>query len=235
MVSKKNKNRQAFANDLYITLINSSQGASAGAFADKISSIFNPEAIKEGKAGRFGEVYDELTEATERVLNALRDYTPKVLGIRYIDGVAYSEIAEFFGKIVNCGVRSRMMCPLNDIHKYIVTNRLYFGSKGALEAKTIDGIERYAGMVSVKEYGPRTWAGIMDTFLKLPFEFVISQSFIFSNRQAAINRMQLQQNRMIQAGDKAISQIAEITEALDKAMSGEIAFWLSPFNSHVCF
>jgi type IV secretion system protein VirB4 len=221
---QKNKNRQAFANDLYITLINSSQGASAGAFADKISSIFNPEAIKEGKAGRFGEVYDELTEATERVLNALRDYTPKVLGIRYIDGVAYSEIAEFFGKIVNCGVRSRMMCPLNDIHKYIVTNRLYFGSKGALEAKTIDGIERYAGMVSVKEYGPRTWAGIMDTFLKLPFEFVISQSFIFSNRQAAINRMQLQQNRMIQAGDKAISQIAEITEALDKAMSGEIAF-----------
>lgn len=64
----------------------------------------------------------------------------------------------------------------------------------------------------------------MDSFLQMPFEFVVTQSFQFINRQIAIAKMQLQQNRMIQAGDKAISQIAGISEALDMAMGGEIAF-----------
>ena len=36
--------------------------------------------------------------------------------------------------------------------------------------------------------------------------------------------MQLRQNRMIQAEDKAASYIAEISQALDMAMSGEIDF-----------
>lgn len=40
----------------------------------------------------------------------------------------------------------------------------------------------------------------------------------------AIAKMQIQQNRMIQSADKAISQIAEISHALDDAMSGKIAF-----------
>ncbi len=43
----------------------------------------------------------------------------------------------------------------------------------------------------------------------------------------AISSMQLQQNRLQQSEDKAKSQIAEISEALDIAMSGEIAFGFS--------
>lgn len=221
---QKNRNREAFTNEIYITLINKPGIAAASALLDRVNSIANPDAMRQGRAARLYESYEQLAEATGRVLNSMRDYTPQLLGIRYTEGVAYSEIAEFFGKIVNCGVRTKMICPLHNMKNYIATNRMYFGSRGAMEAKTTDGTERYAGMVSVKEYGPKTWAGIMDAFLKLPFEFVITQSFLFTNRQSAINKMQLQQNRMIQAGDKAISQIAEISEALDRAMSGEIAF-----------
>jgi type IV secretion system protein VirB4 len=60
--------------------------------------------------------------------------------------------------------------------------------------------------------------------LQMPFEFIMTQSFSFSNRTIAINKMQLQQNRMIQSEDKAVSQIAEISQALDMAMSGDIGF-----------
>ncbi len=52
----------------------------------------------------------------------------------------------------------------------------------------------------------------------------MTQSFVFANRTIAISKMQLQQNRMIQAEDKAVSQIAEISQALDMAMSGDIGF-----------
>jgi type IV secretion system protein VirB4 len=52
----------------------------------------------------------------------------------------------------------------------------------------------------------------------------MTQSFVFANRTIAIQKMQLQQDRMIQAEDKAVSQIAEISQALDMAMSGDIGF-----------
>ena len=221
---EKNRNRQAFKNELYITLVQRPGIESIAIFLDKLNSIANPQAVEQGRGTRLTEGFEALTEATSRVMNAMRDYTPQILGIKYIEGVAYSEIVEFFGKIINCGWRSNMLCPLTNISEYIAANRMYFGSRGAMEAKTPDGQECFAGMVSVKEYCPKTWAGILDAFLKLPFEFVITQSFLFTNRQAAINKMQLQQNRMIQSGDKAVSQIAEISEALDRAMSGEIAF-----------
>ena len=79
-------------------------------------------------------------------------------------------------------------------------------------------------MVSIKEYGPETAAGMLDGFFHLPFEFVLTQSFIFVHRQDALSRMQLQQRRMEQAGDLAVSQTEEIDQALDDATAGAIAF-----------
>ena len=65
---------------------------------------------------------------------------------------------------------------------------------------------------------------MMDGFLQLPFEFIISQSFEYINRTVAISNIQLQQRRLIQSEDVAVSQIQEIDEALDATMSGRFAF-----------
>ncbi|CAL7959299.1 type IV secretion system protein VirB4 [Alphaproteobacteria bacterium] len=169
------------------------------------------------------EVYEQLEDATGRVLNTLKEYNPKLLGIESTPQGDYSEVAAFFSTIANCGEMTRVLHTPEIFANSINYSRLHFG-KRIVEAKCWNGKSKFAGIVSIKEYAPKTWAGILDHFLRLPFEFVITQSFRFSNRQSAINKMQLQQNRMIQAGDKAISQIAEITEALDKAMSGEMGF-----------
>ena len=115
-----------------------------------------------------------------------------------------------------------MMVTRGKLDNYLPTNRLFFGSR-SMESRGPRG-RRYAGIVSVREYGPSTSAGVFDGFLQMPFEFIMTQSFVFSNRTIAINKMQLQQNRMIQSEDKAVSQIAEISQALDMAMSGEIGF-----------
>ncbi len=74
----------------------------------------------------------------------------------------------------------------------------------------------------VKEYRPSTHAGALDSFMQLPFELIVSQSFSFIDRMIAISSMQLQQRRLIQSEDVATSQINEIDEALDSAMSGAL-------------
>ncbi|CAG7591873.1 MAG: VirB4 family type IV secretion/conjugal transfer ATPase [Candidatus Midichloria sp.] len=218
---KRHRTRRAYVNELYISIIRKGISSKSSVF-DKLFSFISASDGKEWYKPLW-EAYEQLEEATGRVVNSLREYNTRVLGIERVGDKHYSELAEFFAKIVNCGQESKILFTPYNMNSTIGGQRLYFGSR-AIEAKLQNGKSKFAGIVSVKEYGPKTWAGMLDSFLRMPFEFVITQSFQFANRQASINRMQLQQNRMIQAGDKAVSQIMEISEALDKAMGGEIAF-----------
>jgi len=53
----------------------------------------------------------------------------------------------------------------------------------------------------------------------LPFELVLTQSFTFLSKAVAVGRMTRQQQRMVNAGDVAKSQIADIDKALDDLVS----------------
>lgn len=218
---KRHQNIKSYTNELYISIVRKGVDVKKNTIS-KMMSFLSDSDDKEWKK-RLWEIYEQLEEATSRVVNSLREYDPRILGIEQYKNRSYSEIAEFFGKIINCGNESKYLFTPYNMNSNLANQRLYFGSR-AIEAKLQNGKNKFAGIVSIKEYGPKTWPGMLDSFLKMPFEFVITQSFQFANRQASINKMQLQQNRMIQSGDKAVSQIAEISEALDKAMGGEIAF-----------
>lgn len=218
---KKYSEQRSFINELYITIIKRADTKGA-AIVEHLLKKFQASADKSIWEENLRDAYEELEEASGRVLSTLRDYAPELLGVTMTNNGAHCQILEFLGKIINCGAGAPTLVPTVNIDKYLPTTRLYFGSK-AIEIRGGDNT-RVAGIVSIKEYGPSTNAGMTDGFLQMPFELIISQSFNFANRQVAIGKMQLQQNRMIQAEDKAVSQIREINQALDMAMSGDIAF-----------
>lgn len=213
--------RKTFVNDLYIAIVKG-KAVESNVF-NALQSIFSQTQKELQWRESMKASYEELLDAVGRVMNSLSEYSPHQLGLVKIGDTHYSEPAEFLYKIANLGETKRIVYVPDKLNKFIIDSRLYFAGR-TVEMKKFDGKTKYAGIVSIKEYGPKTWPGMLDEFLRLPFEFIISQSFQFANRQTAINAMQLQQNRMIQAEDKAVSQIVEISEALDKAMSGEIAF-----------
>lgn len=218
---KKYEQFESYINELYVTILFQPDTQGVAVLEHWYKKLMQ-KGEKDGWARDMKEMYENLEEMSTRVLNTFRDYDPQILGVEETSKGSYCRILEFLGTIVNCGVSSPMLVPKCDIDQYIPTHRLFFGSR-SLEARGPQG-NRYAGMLSIQEYGPQTHAGIFDSFLQMPFEFVMTQSFTFSNRTVAIQKMQLQQDRMIQAEDKAVSQIAEISQALDMAMSGEIGF-----------
>lgn len=217
----KHEAQESFKNDLYITVIRKENTRGIAAINHWIKKI-SSKAEKGAQERNLREAHKELIEVTDRVLATLRDYGARRLGTVNTEAGAMSEVLEFLGRVVNCGFQRPIRVPTQGIDRVLPSVRLFFGSR-AIEirgpAKT-----RYAAMVSVKEYGPQTAAGMLDAFLRLPFEFIISQSFLFVNRQTSIEEMKRQQARMQQAQDVAVSQIAEIYDALDAAMSGHIAF-----------
>lgn len=217
----KDANSYSYFNELYVTVLYESDKEGAAAF----EYLFNKMRQKSNKAlweNDMREMQESLDEMSKRVLNTLRDYEAKLLGVNKTEDGVFCEISEFLGAIVNCGDAAPMMVPSNRLDEYLPTNRLFFGAR-SIEARGPRG-KRYAGIVSTREYGPTTSAGVFDGFLQMPFEFIMTQSFKFANRTIAISKMQLQQNRMIQSEDKAVSQIVEISQALDMAMSGDIGF-----------
>lgn len=218
---KKHHSRSSFVNELYISVIRKADTKGAA----KIENIFNKleqRTNRDAESVQLQEMHKELRESVYRVLATFRDYGARVLTTSMGEYGPISEPLEFLGRLVNGGNAQPMLVPTIDIAHYLPTTRLYFGAR-AIEIRSASGT-RFAGMVSIKEYAPHTAAGIMDAFLQMPFELIIAQSYEFENRQASLGSMQLQQRRMANSGDLAGSQIREISDALDMAMSGHIAF-----------
>lgn len=212
---------RCFVNEHFITIVRKEDTgglAKVGAIAKTLKNKADAEAEGRDRMEAFGD----LEELTGRILNGLSNYGSSLLDFVETEDGVFSEICSFLGTIVNCGYSQQYKYVPFGLDRYLPIVRLYFGSK-SFEVK-YPFETKFGGIVSLKEYRPSTNAGILDGFLQLPFEFIITQSFQFVNRMVAISSMQLQQRRMMQAEDVAISQIAEIDQALDSAMSGTFAF-----------
>ena len=209
--AKKYAEKESFFNELYVSIIYKADTAGA-AVLEHLYKKLKHGSDKSAWENDMREMSESLDEISNRVLNTFRDYGARALEVVSEDDDEYCEILEFLGTLVNCGKSMPMRVCRSDIGKYIPTHRLCFGSK-LLEARGPQGY-RYAGIISIREYGPSAYAGMFDKFLQTPYEFVMTQSFVFANRTVAIGKMQLQQDSMIQAEDKAVSQIREISYGL---------------------
>ncbi len=218
---RKHSDTKSFINEHYLTIIRGPD-TSGAAVLEHIAKKLQHRADKTSWENYMREAYDELDEMTERVLNGFGNYGPRVLGLSETEDGITSEILEFLSRLVNCGYSQPINIPINEISHHLPISRLYFGNK-SIEVHNPTTV-KYAGIVAIKEYRPSTHAGVFDVFMQTPFEMIISQSFSFINRMVAISSMQLQQRRLVQSEDVAVSQIQEIDSALDSAMSGEFAF-----------
>jgi type IV secretion system protein VirB4 len=230
--NEKHSKKESFTNDLYITVIRKQDkdGAASSAVnmfqglmkaADK--SLGDIELIEGAKA---------LRDIASRLMGSLKSYKPKLLGIRETSVGKYSEPLELFSMLLNGGEFSPVLVPTVNADKYVSRNRTYFG-KRALETRDEKGKTKFGGAITIKQYPAFTMAGMLDNLIKLPFELIITHSYVFSNTASAISSMQLQQNRMKSAGDKAVSQMEYLSLAMDMAQSGEIAFGTHHFSIFV--
>lgn len=218
---EKHDHKDSFVNELYISVMRKADTKGAAKvhyFMKKASEATN----KAAQIQSMRESQKELSEVTGRLAASLKEYGARRLSTYENEHGVFSEMLEFLSRLVNCGFSHPVRYSATQIAHTLPMYRLYFGDR-AIEVSGA-AKPRFAGVVSIKEYAPATAAGLLDGFLQLPFEFIISQSFNFYNRSVNIGKMQIRQRRMMAAEDAAISQIAEISDALDMAMSGHVAF-----------
>jgi type IV secretion system protein VirB4 len=219
---EKHSSTSMLVNELFITLLRKAPAGSvrgAKSWMDRLSH--RADSTEHQVALRLA--HKELKAISQRLLASLQEYRPRVLGLIHENGWPYSEPGRFLGRLINLEDRP-VLLPTTDLSKYLPWRRIYFG-RDALEVTAAPcSLPKLASIVSIKEYGPETYAGLLDRFLQIPRELIITQSFVFEDRQTSLSRMQMQQRRMVQTEDLAASQVGEIDQALDDAQSGYIAF-----------
>lgn len=88
----------------------------------------------------------------------------------------------------------------------------------------IAGDDRYAAMVSLKDYPPETGAGMLDYILKLPFEMVLTQSMSFIDDMAARSRIERLDRQLSKADEGGSSVQASLDIARDELARKLVAF-----------
>src|SRR4029079_19206050 len=130
---------------------------------------------------------------------------------------------EFLSALFNGEMRP-VLLPRQDLGAYLPYRRISFGEETVELGPAGASPRSFLGLVSIKDYPGQTAPGMLDELLRLPFELVVTQSFGFVERQAALSRMNLALRRMRSAEDEAVSLRAELATAKAEVASGRAGF-----------
>jgi len=203
---------ELFVNELYLTLVYRPQPNKAISILSRFGMKSKSNEIEEQK-----EAIEFIEEHANTALTALARYAPKKLGLYTFKDTLFSEPLQLYSFLID-GEWHRFPMPKNTISEVLATSRPYFGKAGSIAIKTPIN-SHHAAILAIQEYPAITYGGILNDLLSIPYQLVVSQSFTFISKQAAIGRMTRQKDRMIAAGDVAISQINDIESALDDLVS----------------
>ncbi len=178
--AKKNYWRDKFVNELYVTILYDGENYNT---SKNVSLSFIPKILKKNHLNRLADNAKYLDNIIIKMLDVLKVFGGKRLGVVHDRFGAHSEILEFLTKII-CLQSKRVALPVQGIDRIFCRSKVAFGGN-ALEIFD-ENEKRYAAMFSLKEYHEFA-AKALDKFLRISSEYVISQTLNFVDSSTAKN------------------------------------------------
>jgi type IV secretion system protein VirB4 len=213
--------KRLYVNELFLTLIRRPLQGRVGGF-DRLRGLLGRTSRNEAEAADAYELR-QLDTARDALIAAMGNYGPRLLGIYPTPQGPCSEPLEFLSSLYNGEMRP-VLLPMQDLGAYLPYRRVSFGQETVELGQAGASPRSFLGLVSIKDYPGQTAPGMLDELLRLPFELVVSQSFGFVDRQAALSRMNLALRRMRSAEDEAVSLRADLSSAKDEVAAGRAGF-----------
>ncbi len=212
--------KRLYVNELFLTLIRRPlQGRVGG--VDRLRAMLGRSDDNADASAAYE--LRQLDVARDALLAALGSYGPRLLGVYPTPQGPCSEPLEFLSALYNGEMRP-VLLPMQDLGAYLPYRRVSFGQETVELGPAGASPRCFLGLVSIKEYPGQTAPGMLDELLRLPFELIVSQSFGFVERQAALSRMNLALRRMRSAEDEAVSLRADLSSAKDEVAAGRAGF-----------
>lgn len=219
--SKLSKKRM-FVNEQYLTIVRRPAQSKMSLVGEISRTLFSK--VDHDLADHYErQSHAALNEAVSHILTSLSPYKPRVLGINQTDKGNFSEVLSFLSYLINFE-KADIRLPYGNIADYLGAKRLSFG-KETLEVRGAapDDV-KLGAILSIKEYADATGPGMLDGLLRLPHEFIVTQSFGFVDRQAALSSMKETKRKLIAGEEGATSIEEEMDHAIDDLASGRSSF-----------
>ena len=209
--------KQMFVNELFLTIVRRPLQGRIGLLGS-VAEMFAERDRRGDPVGR-----RDLHQAVDAMLRSLAPYGARRLGCYATAAGSCSEPLEFLSFLLNGELRP-VLLPRADLSQALAQTRISFGIDTIdLKGPTL-ATRRFAAMVGVKDYPQVTAPGLLDNLLRLPHEMVVTQSFGFVDRTAAVSRMNLALRRMRASDDDALSLRGDLTQAKDDVAAGRSGF-----------
>lgn len=212
--------KRMYANDLYLTIIRKGFQGRVG-LADNVMSFFRRRAgLSAAEMDR--EARTELRQHVAHIANDLAASDASILGcVRRPggNGAVYSEVLEFLAQLINGGIAEQVLLPRQALDQYLPSRRITFGKK-ALELRGANRT-RFGAMIGIREFTDMTYAGMLDGLLKIPGEFIVTQSFAIHDRSEALSHLELVHRQLKTSDEKGSIAEASIMEARNQIVGGK--------------
>jgi type IV secretion system protein VirB4 len=219
-------NHTLMVNELYLAIVHRpTSGVATGLVSKAIT-----RSARTGSQPVLTDALDACEKLSQTIFASLARYEPELLGAYRAENIWCSSLLEYLGFLIN-GEWQRAPLPTGPVNQALATSRLLFGTE-AIEYR-LPTATRVGAMLGIKEYPTPSVAGMFNQLLAAPFSFVATQSFTFLTKSTAQSLLQRQFNRMANAGDFAVSQAAELKDALDALTSNEFAMGDHHFSLQV--
>ena len=208
--------RVLYANEHYLTLVQRPRQGGVGWLDRIFRATRADDSLQRDDLRR-------LTAAREAVLATLAPYRARSLAVfRDARGEA-SELASFIALLLG-GDKRRLATSAEDIGRQVPDRRLTFGLEAMEIAAGNTSPRQFGAIVSLKDYPALSAPGLLDGVMRLPRALVLTESFCFMERQAALGRMGLALRRLRAADDDAFSLRDELAAARDDVGAGRAAY-----------
>jgi type IV secretion system protein VirB4 len=207
-------NETLMMNEMYLALVYRPTSGIATGLASKVLA----KTQRDGARRDLADALDASEKLAQTLAASLARYEPESLGVYQWGTVRCSSLLEYLGLLIN-GEWQRVPLPRAPLNLALATTRLLFGTE-AIEYRA-PAATRVGAMLGIKEYPTPSVVGMYNRLLSAPFTFVLTQSFAFLTKATGQSLLQRQVNRMLNAGDFAVSQAEELNDALDALTSNE--------------
>ena len=200
-------------NELYLSTVYRSTTGVVTNWTSKVLSRTTRDAVELDLKAAL-EACEKLRQT---LLASLDRYEIEALGLYEHQGQRCSRVLEFLGVLLN-GEWQPMPLPRAPLNEVLATSRPVFGVE-SIEYRTATDTQLGA-ILGIKEYPTPTVTGMFHALLSAPFPLVLTQSFTFLTKASGQGLLQRQYARMLNAGDLAVTQAAQLKDALD-ALAGD--------------
>ena len=207
-----------YSNELYLTVIRRGFQGKVG-LADTVLSRFRKASGISARSMDL-EARHELRDHVANLVKGMENYGARLLRVVMRDGSAYSEPLEFLGQLINGACPLRVLLPRMPLDAYLPSRRITFGRRMLELRGAHDSETRFAAMLSVREYPPYTAAGMIDGLLKVPGEFIVTQSFALQDRAPVLSEMDRIERQIGVSDERGTSLESAIATAKDELVNG---------------